>query len=372
MDSTNFTDVVILAGGFGERLWPASRPDYPKQFISLEGGLSFMQTSILRAIAVKPAGKILIITRKDLLASVAEQVHSLKLTLNQEDADKISEDLYILAEPCARHTCAPLLLACKFLKLTSKTQKNNILVLASDHVISPADRFVSDCEKAAKVSLDGNFVCFAIAPTEPSTGYGYIKSGAPLENQDGVFKIDMFKEKPDLETAKSYLASGNYWWNSGMFGFTASFFEEEINRFEPKIADSFKSFDKAVLPPEKTLNSVKYVSEWKPMEEAYATVKAIAVDNAIAERTERAVAVRATFNWDDVGSWDAFERLFSENVGKTVQIASENNFIYSDLPVALCGVDDLVVVIKNGNALVMKKGSSGMMREVVKQIKEKI
>ena len=108
------------------------------------------------------------------------------------------------------------------------------------------------------------------------------------------------------------------------------------------------------------------------MEEAYATVKAIAVDNAIAERTERAVAVRATFNWDDVGSWDAFERLFSENVGKTVQIASKNNFIYSDIPVALCGVDDLVVVIKNGNALVMKKGSSGMMREVVKQIKEKI
>jgi mannose-1-phosphate guanylyltransferase len=154
-----------------------------------------------------------------------------------------------------------------------------------------------------------------------------------------------------------------------MFGFTADFFEKEMALYEPTIASDFSVFNKTNLPEIKLLNGIKYVKEWPAMEKAYENVKSIAVDNAIAERTEKAVVVKSTFGWDDVGSWDAFEKLFDKNEN-TVQIEAKDNFVYSDIPVALCGVEGLSVVIKNGKALVMKKGTSGFMREVVKQVKE--
>ncbi|HAK69200.1 MAG TPA: mannose-1-phosphate guanyltransferase [Treponema sp.] len=368
MSVKNFTDVVILAGGIGERLWPASQPSCPKQFMSLANGVSFLQAAILRGLSLNPSGKILIITRKDLLASVSEHCASLMKTVPEDQKKKISEDLCIIAEPCPRHTCAPIMLACKYLELTGAPEDSSILVLASDHVISPEERFAADCALASETARKGHFVCFAIKPNEPSTGYGYIKQGEQIV--PGVHKIDQFKEKPDLETAKQYLESGKYTWNSGMFGFTRVFFENELKICDKDVYDAFENFKTASLPPQTTLNGIKYIADWEAMEKSYSQTPAIAVDNAIAERTSHAVAVEATFEWDDVGSWDAFERLFEKNSEGTVEIASHNSFVYSDIPVALCGVDDLVVVIKNGSALVMKKGSSGLMREVVHKVKE--
>lgn len=370
MKSSKFTDVVILAGGVGERLWPASKPEYPKQFMALPGGLSLLQATLLRALSLEPEGKILIVTRKDLLVPMSEHCARLSATLSTEQKNKLAKDLYILAEPFPKHTCAPLMLACSFLKKISGKSDNTILVLASDHVIEPVEAFVHDCGTASACAEDGHFVCFAIPPTEASTGYGYIKKGADLEGFSSSFKIDRFKEKPDYETAKSYIESGEYFWNSGMFGFTRSLFESELKTCEPKVHDAFDGFKDAELPEEKSMNGVKYIDSWDAMQDAYEKTLAIAVDNAIAERTTKAASVKATFRWDDVGSWDAFEKLFDKNDEKTVEIKSGNNFVYSDIPVALCGVEDLVVVIKNGNALVMKKGSSNMMRDVVKKMKE--
>ena len=371
--SSNFTDIVILAGGFGERLWPASRPDFPKQFLSLQNGQSFLQSAVLRSLAVKPSGKILILTRRDILEEMTSQCEKMKTFVSEADWKKICSDLIIVAEPCARHTAAPLLLASKYLNNSDPDKVHNILVLASDHIITPVERFTEDCKKAAEASEKGNFVCFAIKPTEPSTGYGYIKMGESMKEiknlSEDVYKIEQFKEKPDLKTAESYLSSGKYCWNSGMFGFTADFFEKEMALYEPTIASDFSVFNKTNLPEIKLLNGIKYVKEWPAMEKAYENVKSIAVDNAIAERTEKAVVVKSTFGWDDVGSWDAFEKLFDKNEN-TVQIEAKDNFVYSDIPVALCGVEGLSVVIKNGKALVMKKGTSGFMREVVKQVKE--
>ena len=370
MKSSKFSDVVILAGGIGERLWPASRPECPKQFMSLASGVSLIQATVLRALSLKPDGKIIIITRKELLVATSEHCEKLASTLPPEQKSKLQNDLYILAEPFPKHTCAPLMLACSFLEKISGKKDNTILVLASDHVIEPIDAFASDCGIAAECAENGNFVCFAIPPTEAATGYGYIKKGADLEGLSNSFKIAQFKEKPDYETAKSYLESGNYFWNSGMFGFTRSLFESELKICEPNVFEAFTCFKDASLPEEKSVNGIKYIDSWDAMQTAYEKTPAIAVDNAIAERTTKAAAVKASFNWDDVGSWDAFEKLFEENIGKTVEVKSKGNFVYSDIPVALCGVEDLVVVIRNGNALVMKKGTSDMMRDVVKQMKE--
>ena len=375
-ETVTFTDVIILAGGFGERLWPASRPEYPKQFLALADGISFLQSALLRALAVKPTGKILIITREELINPISEHSAKLMPRLTEEERKKISDDLIIIAEPCPRHTCAPLVLACRYLELldanAAEHTEHTMLVLTSDHVIGPIAHFTADCSKAAKTAQAGYFVCFSIPPNEPSTGYGYIRMGDMLAEDGSVATIAQFKEKPDLETAKAYIESGSYAWNSGMFAFTDTFFMGEVKTYAPEIYDSFKSFDTADIPETKTAKGISFISNWQAMTEAYSTVPAIAVDNAIAERTVRAATVKASFMWDDVGSWDAFEKYFHENDRKTIEVKASHNFVYSDIPVALCGVDDLVVVIKNGCALVMKKGASGNMREVVKEVKKSI
>lgn len=370
MIEPSFTDIVILAGGIGERLWPASRPDNPKQFIKFNDGFSFLQASILRGLYLKPLGKILIITRADLLEPMCGQCAELIKTLPEEDRSKLEKDLCIIAEPVARHTTAPILLACRYIKATGRND-GTVLVLASDHVITPMADFASDCQKAAKLAENGSFVCFSIPPTEASTGYGYIRQGECLSEDGSCFKIAQFKEKPDLKTAQEYLESGEYFWNSGMFGFTCSFFEEELRALEPEVYRAFDVFSEAARPQSKTLNGIQYIDDWEPMEKAYQTVPAIAVDNAIAEKTSKAASVKASFSWDDVGSWDAFEKHFGSSICEIASENSSNNFVYSDIPVALCGVEDLIVVIKNGNALVMKKSSSNMMRNLVKKIKEK-
>ncbi|MBP3366996.1 MAG: mannose-1-phosphate guanylyltransferase [Treponema sp.] len=369
MPEPQFTDVVILAGGFGERLWPASSPEFPKQFLSLPDGNSFLQEAVLRALAIEPPGKILVISRPEICGTLTSQISSLKDRLSEQQKEKIQNDVYVIAEPCPRHTCAPLLLACKLLRLAD-SQDHTILVLASDHVIFPDSQFSADCKKAAGFAEKGKFVCFAIPPSEPSTGYGYISMGKCLDSGQSVFEISHFKEKPDLETAQRYIASGTYSWNSGMFGFTASFFESEIKKYEPEMHIIFSGMDSAKLPGESRLNSILYIENWEPLNRAYKSVKSIAVDNAIAERTDSAVAVKASFTWDDVGSWDSFEKYFTEDAKNCVSVESSGNFVYSDIPAVLCGVTGLIVAVKNGRLLVMKKGTSGSMREAVKKFKE--
>lgn len=364
-----FTDVVILAGGFGERLWPASSSDHPKQFMKIAGNVSFLQTSIQRALAIKPKGKIVIVTRKDIYKTVSIHCKTLLPKLSLEDQKKLKEDLYILPETEPKQTTAPIILSCHFLKQLSKETEPLVLVLTSDHIITPIENFVSDCEKASRAAKEGKFLCFAIPPTEPATGYGYIKTGKSINSDGSVFEIEKFVEKPDLKTATEYLASGNYWWNSGMFGFTCSTLINELKKHQTDAYTAFENVPNGKAPVFKEVNGFKYVASWKAMDEAYKNVPVIAIDKSVAEKTDIACAVRSTFNWDDIGSWDAFEKLFNHNVGKAVEIESEGNFIYSDVPVALCGIKNVVVVIKNDRALIMKKGKSALVRDVVKQMK---
>ncbi|AEE16937.1 mannose-1-phosphate guanylyltransferase [Treponema brennaborense] len=363
-----FTDAVILAGGFGERLWPASQPHCPKQFLSLDGGISFLQTSLLRAIALQIPGKIILITRRDLLELAANHCRNLAEHADDAVREKIKRDVLVVAEPSPKHTAAPVMLACRLLEKIAPETDHSIIVLTSDHVISPIDAFVADSQKAYDIARKGNFVCYAIRPTEPATGFGYIKSGEPLAGDGSTFKIAAFKEKPDAQTAQRYLDSGEYWWNSGMFAFTSAFFKAEAKRFVPEMYEAFKALKHSPLPVTGYFNGIPYVERWDGMNEAYERTPAISLDTAIAERTDRACAVKASFSWDDVGSWDAFEKFFTESPSKTAVISSKNCFVYSDIPVALCGVDDLIIVIKNGNALVMKKGSSALVREAAQKI----
>lgn len=385
------SDIVIMAGGFGERLWPASSPEFPKQFMTVNGSLSFLQESLKRAFSQNVPGKIIIVTRKDIEKECVSQCVHLAETL---DSPELLEKIVVLAEPSPKHTSAACMSACAFIKLTEspskKEHQNTVLVLTSDHVIFPTDVFISDCENAAKAAENNHFVCFAIPPSEPATGYGYIKTGNPLFDsgeEANVFEIENFKEKPDLKTAQAYLSEGNYKWNSGMFAFDCDFFIEQMKELTNDVYKSFEPVLKGNPPAMKTMRGVLVLEKWQELEEAYKSVPPIAVDKSIAEKTKSAAAVKAHFNWTDVGSWDTFASLcesgkneseidsnqennFSKKKVPVAEAESKRNFVYSDIPVALCGVEDLIVVIKNGKALIMKKGNSALTRKAAEQIEQ--
>ncbi len=365
------TDVIIMAGGFGERLWPASSALFPKQFMALDGENSFMQTSILRALSVRPSGKILIVTRKDIEDECCKQVNDLASRLSKEDGEKLLSDCVVISEPCGRHTSAAILTGLYFVKKTSAEKKHTFLVLTSDHVIGPTELFASDCQSAAKAAEDGKFVCFAIPPTEPATGFGYIKAGKDLYSDEKVFEIDNFKEKPSLEIAKIYISDGNYWWNSGMFAFTADFLENEMEKCTHSVYEAFAPVKNGNAPTLSKDDSISVLSSWPELEETYKNVPEIAIDKSIAEKTKSAACVKAHFNWTDVGSWETFSELSTGSAKETsADIDGKGNFIYSDLPVALCGVENLIVVVKNGKVLVMKRGCGQLVREAVKKLEK--
>lgn len=363
-----FTDVVILAGGFGERLWPASSSDFPKQFMSLEGGVSFFQSSVLRAISLNISGNILVVTRKDLENTIIQQISILFDKFKDKLSFFDSSRIIIISEPFPIHTAAPVTISSHLLNKIEPTIEHSILVMTSDHVIGPITNFIEDCKVAYIAAQKDNVVCFSIIPTNPSTGYGYIKSSdcvIGLENFNNIKKIDEFKEKPNLETAKKYLESGNYTWNSGMFGFKTKTYLSELSKCEPEAYFAFVDLEKNPEPKFKTINNFRVLDFWQGLEEMYKNAPHISIDNALAEKTQKACTVKASFSWEDVGSWDTFEKLFSKNEGKVATVESENCFVYSDIPVALCGVKDLIVVVKNNKLLVIKKGYSDIVKEAV-------
>jgi mannose-1-phosphate guanylyltransferase len=206
-------------------------------------------------------------------------------------------------------------------------------------------------------------VCFAVKPLFPSTGFGYIEAGETAG--EGVHVIASFKEKPDEQTAASFLAKGNFWWNSGMFAFKKSFYENGIREFVPALSASF-----ARLADEKPRAGIykgfRVVKKWDAVDAAYKNAPSLSIDNAIAEKTNRARCIIAEFSWDDIGSWDVFASRVPCTKKNAVSVESGNCSVYADIPVALCGVSDLIVAVKDGRVLVMQKGKSALIRDAAR------
>lgn len=365
------TNVIILAGGYGERLWPASTESKPKQFLSIGGGLSFFQSALLRAARLNIDGRILIATRAGLEVQCAKECGNLCKALESgaggEGFDALSvitaikTRTLIIAENCSRHTSAPIMAAVHLMKILSPGA-HDFLVVTSDHVITPFDAFSSDVLRALKLAKDGYFVTFGISPTAPSTEYGYILTGATLDALS--FSIDTFYEKPDKPTAERYLATGKCYWNSGMFCFNGDFLLNEMKKCTPEVSLAFSAIEEGEKPLVKKLDGFDALALWGAMDASYQKSPAIAIDRSIAEKTSRAAVVIARFSWDDIGSWDSFA-AHCEGVGEGSSVGSEDCFVYSDIPVCLCGVKGLNIVIKNGKALIMKKGNSNLVRQIV-------
>lgn len=353
--------IVILAGGAGTRLWPASTKERPKQFLSLGLDRSFLQTTVERALEVNPGAELLVVTHRDYAEGTVEQL--------REYADRGTR-IAVLPEPVARNTAPAVAFAAEYLK-GRLGREARMLVLSADHLIRPTEKFVADVRKADEFGERGMIAVFGIPPSEPNTGYGYIEAGEALSPG---FRVRGFKEKPDAATAAAYLESGRYYWNSGMFLFSLAAIDEEFADLSPEVTRPFtelRAEERAEIDrAARNENGILVWGDCPVVERLYGGLPSISIDYAVMEKSRRVAMVKACFEWNDVGSWDEVARLLPGESPLVISESSSRNAVYSDIPVALCGVDDLVVVILDGKALILKKGSSQLVKSVATRFLE--
>lgn len=363
------SDVVILAGGAGERLWPVSTDTRPKQFLRIAGGTSFLQSAILRAWNLSVSGVIYIITRDSWIDLVVQDILDLA---ERENLPLLPQKTVVIGEPFGKNTAPALALISRILETDTKDTHANLLVMASDHVINDTDAFTADVETASWFGEQGNLVSFALPPRYPSTGYGYIQAGeslsCPCKNAATAFVTDSFREKPDEETAKQYLETGTYFWNSGLYLFRCDMYLAELEKHAPEIAAAFAetitlSYTKA--------DGISIMRNNPDVTTAYKKTPSVSIDYAVSEKCDRSVSVAARFDWDDVGSWDSLIHYLPQTEATCVQVDSDTAYVNSDIPVALCGMDDCIVVIRDGKALVARKGQSNLVKNALAAWKNK-
>jgi mannose-1-phosphate guanylyltransferase len=328
---------LILAGGSGERFWPLSRRNRPKQLLRLVSERTLLEETVARLEGFVPTERILILTNieqekgvRDLLEGFPKQ--------------------NIIAEPAKRDTAAAVALGAGW--VAARDHSATMLALPADHVIADRAAFQETMKTAAAAAEEtGALVTIGIKPTWACPGFGYIEQGEPVRlRSDGkiaVHRVVRFREKPNVDLAESFLRKGNFRWNAGMFVWSVPTVLSEFNRHAPELAD----FISQVRSP-KDLDKI--------LHERFAKLPRISFDYAIMEKADRVLVVEASFDWDDVGSWQAVARYFKNdehgNAANTALIAldSSDNVIFNDgeTTVALLGVHNLIVV-RTGDAILI-------------------
>ncbi|MFL9922505.1 mannose-1-phosphate guanylyltransferase/mannose-6-phosphate isomerase [Paraburkholderia fungorum] len=345
---------VILCGGSGTRLWPMSRGGYPKQYLKLTGEDTLVQQTALRLRGIAGIASPIVVTNNEQRFLVAEQ-------LRQVDIAPSS----IVLEPVSRNT-APAIAAAALLAMR-ESPESLLLVLPSDHVINGEAAFVKAAEAAASIAKDGHLVTFGIAPTEPHTGYGYIRAGAQLVEGTNAFAVDTFVEKPDASTAQRFLEDGGHYWNSGMFMMKASTYMEELRRYEPEIARQ----------AELALEGAQQDNDFIRLDaQAFSACPNISVDHAVMENTRRAAVLAISdFGWNDIGSWTALADIAERDtqgnalIGDVLTDAVNNSYIRAEHRlVAALGLDNIVIVETADAVLVAHRDQAQNVKKIVAQL----
>ncbi|MCE7536806.1 mannose-1-phosphate guanylyltransferase/mannose-6-phosphate isomerase [Aliivibrio fischeri] len=352
MNSNVVITPVIMAGGTGSRLWPLSRELYPKQFLNVTGDMSMLQQTAARLSNLEHFAPILICNEEHRFIA-AEQMRLGGFSHSG-----------IILEPVGRNTAPAIALAAlQAIKNSNGEDDPLLLVLAADHVIENESAFVDSIKKAQKAACDGKLVTFGIVPSSPETGYGYIKAG--IKSGDS-FSVSEFVEKPDLATAKRYLETNEYYWNSGMFIFKASRYLEELAKFEPDILDVCKQAIATPLQDAEFIRIDAAVFDNCPNE---------SIDYAVMERTDSAMVVPMDAGWSDVGSfsalWDVSKKDNNQNVikGDVITVDSTNNYIFSgNKLVSTVGIDNLVVIETKDAILVASKDKVQDVKSIVSKL----
>ena len=344
---------LIMAGGRGERFWPRSRKNLPKQFLSFtDSGKTMIQLTVERILPLVDIEDVYVATNRDYKPLVKEQLPGIP-------------DANILCEPVGRNTAPCIGLGA--MHISTKYDDAVMMVLASDHLIKDTDRFRSVVESACEVASQGsNLVTIGIKPNYPETGYGYIKF-LPDEKNEDAYRVDRFVEKPELEVAREYLKSGDYLWNSGMFVWKVSTVLEAFKGFLP-------STYKGLLDIKASIGKD---DEDKVLEEVFPTLESISVDYGIMEKAESIYTIPGDFGWDDVGSWLAVSRIKScdedNNIvnGNAVVIDTKDCIIEaSEKLIAAVGLKDIIIVDTEDATLICDKESTADIKKVLAKLRD--
>lgn len=343
---------VILSGGAGTRLWPLSSGEHPKQFLPLVSEKTMIQETLLRLEGLDVSNPVI----------VCGEAH--RFIVAQQLSEVASKKPVILLEPMAKNTAPAIACACRAALDADKDAV--VVVLPSDHVIKDVKVFQKAVMTAATEAMKESLVTFGIVPTFPSTGYGYIKCGG--QNGDS-YVLERFVEKPDLPTAESYLKSGEYSWNSGMFVFKAETFLNELASFEKNMCEcSVAAYEKAV----KESDFIRLDAS------SYEKISGNSIDYAVMEKTKKGRVVKLDAGWNDVGSWSALWDIKDKNAdgnvisGDVISIKSKNSYINAGKRlVAAIGLEDIVIVDSDDALLIARKDKVQDVKLVTEALKKR-
>ena len=349
---------IILSGGAGSRLWPVSREALPKPFIALPDGETLLQKTLKRALALPGVEHVLTVTNRDYYFLTRDEYES-----HASDDHCVAHD-YLL-EPSGRNT-APAIAAAALHASRKHGDDVVLLVLPADHLIKNQVSFADAVVHAQALAEQGHLVTFGIQPTAPETGYGYIESGAALAGSSGC-RVARFVEKPDLATAKDYVSSERFTWNSGMFCFTAGAMLAALRECAPDV----------LMAVEQTFAATAFDKDPVVLDTAaFARVPDISIDYAVMEKAAKVAVIPVSFDWSDIGSWSALAELVAPDARgnrascETVLVDEDNCFIQSDKRmIAAVGVDDLFIVDTPDALLIAHNSRAQDVKSVVTQLK---
>jgi len=365
---TNTKDrfVIIMAGGRGERFWPVSREKTPKQLIKLLGDRSFLQQAVDHVAPLVPAKNIFVITNEAQAAEVRKQL------------PKLPKD-NVVAEPMGRDTCAAVTLGAAL--VGARSTMGVMAVLPADHVIPEAKKFQQVLNDTFDLASRGQaIVTIGIKPTEPNTGYGYIRVGEALPTPPGVknyktvfHRAERFVEKPNYDTALGYLQSGQYRWNAGMFIWSFVTITEGLQKHQPEMYAACQRWFKVAGNPAK-LNKI--------LAKDYPDIKRISIDYALMEHAQNVIVADGDFAWDDFGSWTALARHLKADpegncaMADFIHVDGARNIIFDArtkdrrTPIAVVGLQDSILVQTDDAVLLAHKSQAQKVKELVKKLAE--
>ncbi len=358
---------VVMAGGVGERFWPLSRRNRPKQLLRLGSrSRSLLGQAVERIRPVVPPDDIYIVTGEHLVEPIRK-------------ASAGVPEKNVIAEPCKRNTAGCLAYSAAHIlaQYDAKPEDIAMVVLTADHAIGDEETFCNTIRTALMAARSEEaLVTLGIEPTRPETGYGYIEvnqARRPLpEYTHGahVYRVEAFHEKPPQEKANAFVDSGHYFWNAGMFVWTLSTFLRELDEAAPRIAETVRAMIPAIRAEDR-----------EQVARIFETLEDISIDYALMERARHVLVVHADFPWDDVGAWSALDRTYPHDpdgnvaVGNPVLIDCSNSIVYSEpgeaLAVSVIGMEDVVVIAADDAVLVMPKSRAQEVRRVVARLKER-
>ena len=342
------THVVIMAGGIGSRFWPMSTPQYPKQFIDVMGvGKSLIQLTVDRFKDICPKENFWVVTSEKYVDIVKEQLPQIPAQ-------------HILAEPEARNTAPCIAYACW--KIRKEFPQTNIVVTPSDALVIDTAEFARCIAVALeKTAVSHAIVTLGMKPTRSETGYGYIAAQGKADEK-GICKVEAFKEKPDVETAKRYLAAGNYFWNAGIFVWNVETIMNALRRYAPQIAGVMDELEPALFTDR----------EAEELKRLFPTCEKISIDYAVMEKAEDIFVLPAEFGWSDLGSWGSLHTLLPQDengnatVGADVKLFDCRNCVVhvaDEHKVVLEGLDGYIVAEKNGQLLICRLSEEQRIKE---------